>query len=104
MKKLTPLALLTFPLMAALAMISACGKFEEDVATFATNPNTVATVDALMAQAGDALQQAIDQAETFALHVLATDPNGAIVKRDVAAELRAIKTDLERVNLPVKVD
>lgn len=103
MKALTTLgAMILFPLIAMFVCMAGCAQAEQDLKTFADNPNTVIAVGTLIDQAGEALQQAIDQAESAAIHVLAAEPNGSIVKKDIAQALRDVKAELDKVSLPVQ--
>ena len=81
---------------------SACATVDKDLEAFASNPNTVSTVESLVETAAGLLERAIAHASTGGMKVLATDPNGVVMERDIAAELRAAKDVLDGVTLPSK--
>lgn len=88
--------------LVAMGVGAGCATMEHDLEAIASDPNVVSNVESLVQTAAGLLEKAIARAGSGSMKVLATDPNGVILERDIAAELRAVKDALDSVALPSK--
>lgn len=85
-----------------LILSSSCALLAPGVQAFASDPNTVEHVEALVETVHGLVDRAIDHAEAGALKSLVPGVDGEEEEHDIATELHGVKDALHGVALPNK--